>query len=205
MGAPGAALVVLFALVTWQVAARGPLLARDVALAARLRSGGLPAGAAELLADLGSVAVVLPVLVLVAGWAGWRARTAGVVRWWAGPASALVLLALVPLLVLPLKAWIARPGPPSMAGTGFYPSGHTATAVVGYGAAVLLLLPRVRGAWPRRWLVVGCLVLNAGVGYGLVRRGYHWPLDVVGSWALCGALLAGLALWWRGRGGPPDG
>ncbi|MFF2023345.1 phosphatase PAP2 family protein [Streptomyces sp. NPDC058171] len=205
MGVRGAALLVLFALVTWQVAARGPLLARDVTLAARLRSGGLPDGAVELLADLGSVAVVLPVLVLVAGWAGWRARTAGVVRWWAGPAAALMLLAVVPLLVVPLKAWIARPGPPSMAGTGFYPSGHTATAVVGYGAAVLLVSPWVRGAWPRRWLVVGCLVLNAGVGYGLVRRGYHWPLDVVGSWALFGALLVGSALWWRGRGGPPDG
>lgn len=33
------------------------------------------------------------------------------------------------------------------------------------------------------------LVLTLATGIGLVLRGYHWPLDVIGSWALCGALL----------------
>ncbi|EFL22876.1 putative membrane protein [Streptomyces himastatinicus ATCC 53653] len=30
---------------------------------------------------------------------------------------------------------------------------------------------------------------HLAVGVGLVRRAYHWPLDVVGSWCLCGCLL----------------
>ena len=51
--------------------------------------------------------------------------------------------------------------------------------------------------------MAACAVVNAGVGFGLVRRGYHWPLDVVGSWCLCAVLLTLLAAagtpgpaWW---------
>ncbi|MER5493929.1 phosphatase PAP2 family protein [Streptomyces sp. NPDC002490] len=195
----------MFALVTWQVAVRGPLLERDVALSARLRSGGLPDGVAEVLADLGAVVVAVPVLAVVAGVCTWWARRTGVPRWWAGAAGAGVLLVLVPLLVVPLKAWLARPGPPPMPGTGYYPSGHTATAVVAYGAAVALLWCRVRSAGLRWSLGCAGLVLVAGTGYGLVRRGYHWPLDVVASAALFGALGVGYVLFlhrWGGRGTP---
>lgn len=76
-------------------------------------------------------------------------------------------------------------------GSGFFPSGHAATACVAFGACVLLL--RGAAASPRLWwwLVGACVVFNAGVGYGLVRRGYHWPLDVVASWALGVFLLWG--------------
>jgi undecaprenyl-diphosphatase len=102
-------------------------------------------------------------------------------------------MVLVPLLVVPLKAAVARPGPPGMAGDGYYPSGHTATATVAYGAAALLLLPLLRGAYGRRALLVGCAALNVGVGFGLVRRGYHWPLDVVASWLLLAMLLQVMA------------
>ncbi|MGX2994211.1 phosphatase PAP2 family protein [Streptomyces sp. JNUCC 64] len=195
----------VFALVTWQVAVRGPLLARDAALAARLRARGLPQGVAEVLADLGGVAVAVPVLAAVAGYAAWRARRAGRPRWWAGALAAAGAMAVVPLLVVPLKLALARPGPPGAAGTGYYPSGHTATAVVAYGAAVLLLLPWTRGRGARRALVAGCVALVLAVGYGLVRRGYHWPLDVVGSWALFAAPLVAFALARRGRGGPGSG
>ncbi|MBM7171251.1 phosphatase PAP2 family protein [Streptomyces sp. G44] len=76
---------------------------------------------------------------------------------------------------------------------GFYPSGHAATAAVAYGAAVLLVLPLLRRADGRRALLVGCVLLNVAVGFGLVRRGYHWPLDVVASWLLCGMLLTAMA------------
>lgn len=78
-------------------------------------------------------------------------------------------------------------------GTGFYPSGHTATAAVAYGAATLLLLPLLRTAGARGALLCVCAALNAGVAFGLVRRGYHWPLDVVASWCLCAVLLS--CLW----------
>ncbi|MGQ4357568.1 phosphoesterase, partial [Streptomyces drozdowiczii] len=33
------------------------------------------------------------------------------------------------------------------------------------------------------------VLLTAATGIGLVLRGYHWPLDVLGSWFLCGLLL----------------
>ncbi|MFE3687986.1 phosphoesterase, partial [Streptomyces sp. NPDC059095] len=32
-------------------------------------------------------------------------------------------------------------------------------------------------------------VLTAATGTGLVLHGYHWPLDVLASCCLCGALL----------------
>ncbi|MFI6566958.1 phosphatase PAP2 family protein [Streptomyces sp. NPDC050534] len=142
------------------------------------------------LADLGNVFVAVPVLVLVIGYVARRGRAAGTYRWWLPPLAAAVAMALVPVLVVPLKVLIDRPGPPIMGpGTGYYPSGHTATATVAYGTATLLLLPLLSRAALRRTLVAACVLVNLGVGYALVRRGYHWPLDVVASWCLCTVLL----------------
>ncbi len=52
-----------------------------------------------------------------------------------------------------------------------------------------MLIPLAVRAEARRALLVGCLALNLGVAFGLVRRGYHWPLDVAASWCLCAVLL----------------
>ncbi|MGB8939715.1 MAG: phosphatase PAP2 family protein, partial [Streptomyces sp.] len=119
---------------------------------------------------------------------------AGTFRWWPAPVAAAVAMAAVPALVIPLKELIGRTGPPGMDGTGYYPSGHTATALVAYGGAALLLLPHLRGTYARRELIIACTLLNFAVGLGLVRRGYHWPLDVVASWCLFGMVLQGVAL-----------
>lgn len=91
------------------------------------------------------------------------------------PLAAALAMAAVPLLVVPLKDWIARPGPLTDA-TGYYPSGHAATAAVAYGAAALLLAPYVRYAW---MMPVAAVLMTVATGIGLVLRGYHWPLDVV--------------------------
>ncbi|MFD7404770.1 phosphatase PAP2 family protein [Streptomyces sp. NPDC059866] len=188
--------VVLFALITWQVVADGPLVGLDERLSRVLVQ---PDRCSELLADLGNVQVAVPVLAIAGVYAAWRARGAGTERWWLPGVAAAVLMALVPAFVVPLKELTDRPGtlvvPP---GTGYYPSGHTATAVVAYGCAALLLLPRLHGTYVRRALVLCCLAVNLGVGYGLVRRGYHWPLDVVASWCL-GALLIGGFVMFVGR------
>ncbi|WP_063829568.1 phosphatase PAP2 family protein [Streptomyces violens] len=151
----------------------------------------LPAVLAELLADLGNMAVALPVLLAAAVYAGWRGRAAGLPRWWLPPLAAAVAMAAVPALVGPLQALLARPAPPGpLAGaTGFYPSGHAATAAVAYGAAALLLLPYAAAPLSRRLLLTMALVLALANGPGLVVRGYHWPVDVLGSWALSAALL----------------
>lgn len=242
-------------MLTWQVAGHGPLRTLDERLGRVVAGGSTPAGLAEFFADLGNTAVALPVLSVVMVWAGWRgwlgrqgvrgiegARgkeggggSAGTVhgpapvRWWLPPLAAGLAPAAVPALVVPLKLWLARPGPPQMAGAApaFYPSGHGATAAVVYGVAGLLLIRGLRGmragdgaaaarphppaatATPSASVTatvvtVVVTLLNAGVGIGLVRRGYHWPLDVLGSWCLAGVLLAGWCAVcdrWDGGGG----
>ncbi|MCT7355466.1 phosphatase PAP2 family protein [Streptomyces sp. 15-116A] len=183
---------VLFALITWQVVADGPLVDVDERLSRALVE---PDQASELLADLGNVQVAVPVLAVALAYVGWHGRATGLDRWWLPPAAGAVAMVLVPVLVAPLKEWTDRPGTPAVPpAVGYYPSGHTATAVVAYGAATLLLLPLLRSAAVRRGLVALCALLVLGASYGLVRRGYHWPLDVAASWCLGAILLTGLWL-----------
>ncbi|WP_307805031.1 phosphatase PAP2 family protein [Streptomyces sp. VRA16 Mangrove soil] len=158
------------------MAADGPLLTPDERLGDALRTSAIPAGPAEFLADLGNLQVALPVLAATLAYLTWRTRT------WFPTLVAVVTMALVPALVGPLQSLLARPGPPPMSPeTGFYPSGHAATAAVAYGLCALLA--------HRRSAAYGCVALNAAVGLGLVRQGYHWPVDVVGSWCLSVVLL----------------
>ncbi|MFG2227117.1 phosphatase PAP2 family protein [Streptomyces sp. NPDC048644] len=196
------ACAVVFALLTWQVAAHGPLRTLDERAGRALAASALPGPLAEFFADLGNTVVALPLLLAAAGWAYWRGRRpdgAAAPRGWLPPLAAMVTLAVLPALVVPLKLWLDRPGPARMTGVhdGFYPSGHAATAAVAYGLTALLLIrarrrpgtaagPAVAGpAW-------AAALLNVCVGVGLVRQGYHWPLDVLASWCLSGVLLA---LW----------
>jgi undecaprenyl-diphosphatase len=185
----------LFALITWQVVAGGPLVRLDERLSRVLVN---PDRCSELLADLGNIQVACPVLVVALGYVAVRHRRAGADRWWLPVAAGALLMALVPALVVPLKVLTDRPGTPAVPpGTGYYPSGHTATAAIAYGTAILLLLPWLRTALARRALITLCVALILGASYGLVRRGYHWPLDVVGSWCLCTVLLSSLWLFVR--------
>ncbi|MFF9129298.1 phosphatase PAP2 family protein [Streptomyces sp. NPDC014806] len=182
----------LFALITWQVVTDGPLLTADERL-----SGDLvhPGRFWELLSDLGDVRVAVPVLALAVACAGWWGRRAGLERWWLPPLAGALTMALVPALVVPLKDWTARPSTPLMPpAVGYFPSGHTATAAVAYGAAALLVLPWLRSPAARRLVVAACAALVVAVSTGLLIRGYHWPLDVVASWCLATVLLTGL---WR--------
>ncbi|QKZ18342.1 phosphatase PAP2 family protein [Streptomyces chartreusis] len=188
----------LFALITWQVMADGRLVDLDEAASRALIH---PDRLSELLADLGNVPVAVPVLAVVLVYVTWRHRRTGTDHWWQPAAAAAVLMALVPALIVPLKELTDRPGTPAVPpATGYYPSGHTATAVVAYGAAALLLLPWLRTAPARRTALALCAALNLGVAFGLVRRGYHWPLDVVASWCL-GTVLMTLLWLFLARGG----
>ncbi len=191
--------VLLLVLITWQVAVHGPLARADERLSGRVLR---PDGVSQFLADLGSVPVAVPVLALVLVVVALRARRRGTARWWLPPLAAALLMAAVPLLVVPFKELVDRPGPPPMSpDTGFYPSGHTATAAVAYGGAVLVLWPWLRAVTARVTALALCAALNAGTGFGLVRHGYHWPLDVLASWCLCVVLLTGLAVFLASRGG----
>lgn len=180
----------VFALTTWQIAADGPLRRLDER-AGRALVGHGPAGLTEFLADLGNMQVALPVLGCAILWTLVRAERRT-------PLCAALAMAAVPLLVVPLKEWIARPGPLTDA-VGYYPSGHAATAAVAYGATGFLLSPYVRRAW---MMPVAAVLLTVATGIGLVLRGYHWPLDVAGSWCLGGVLLVTLRV--LGRRGAGD-
>ncbi|MEU6847098.1 phosphatase PAP2 family protein [Streptomyces sp. NPDC046716] len=174
------------------MAADGPLLSPDERLGDAIRTSGIPSAPAEFFADLGNLQVALPVLGAVLAVVTWRTRD------WRPATGAAVAMLVTLALVGPLQAVLARPGPPPMApATGFYPSGHAATAAVAYGICALLLR--------RRELALGCVVLNVGVGVGLVRQGYHWPVDVIGSWCLSVLLITGLAHLWARYGRQPDG
>lgn len=180
-------LLALFALTTWQIAADGPLRGLDERTGRALVGHG-PRWLTEFLADLGNTQVALPVLGCALVWSLLHGERRA-------PVTAALTMAAVPLLVVPLKDWIARPGPLTEA-TGYYPSGHAATAAVAYGAAALLLAPYPRRSW---MMPVAAVLLTAATGIGLVLRGYHWPLDVLGSWFLCGPLLIPLSLSRRSR------
>ena len=175
------------------MAADGPLLRLDTRLSRALVH---PDRFSALLADFGNIEVAVPVLVVVLVYVGRRGRASGTDRWWLPPLAGAVLMALVPALIVPLKELIARGGTPAvLPGTGYYPSGHTATAMIAYGSATMLLLPWLRTAYARRGAVIACALLVACVSFGLVRRGWHWPLDVVASWCLGTVLLASLWLF----------
>ncbi len=103
--------LVLFALITWQVLADGPLLGLDERLSDALVHPDRPS---ELLSDLGNVTVAVPVLALALAMTAWRLRATGVDRWWLPPAAGAAAMVLVPVLVVPLKAWTDRPGTPAV-------------------------------------------------------------------------------------------
>ncbi|MBT2393035.1 phosphatase PAP2 family protein [Streptomyces sp. ISL-1] len=167
---------VVFAVITWQVAADGPLRSLDERVELRIVGRG-PWTLTGLLADLGSMGVALPVLGAAIAYAVCRGRRAEALY-------AALAMAAVPALVAPLKTLIDRQGPLTGA-TGFYPSGHTATAMVAYCGAAMLITPYLR----RGWAMPVAVALTLATSIGLVLRGYHWPLDVIGSWCLCGLLL----------------
>ncbi|MFJ3879673.1 phosphatase PAP2 family protein [Streptomyces sp. NPDC090077] len=165
----------------------GPLLVPDHALS-RALVRTVPDAVTERLADLGNVPVAVPVLVLAMAYAARRGRRRAAL-------AAGLAMALVPALIVPLKEWTARPGPLEPWAAGYYPSGHTATALTAYLGAALLIAPYTR----RRWPVPAALVLSAATAAGLVLRGFHWPLDVLASVLLCVPLLLGVRLAAGGR------
>ncbi|MET7526824.1 phosphatase PAP2 family protein [Streptomyces sp900116325] len=172
--------------------ADGPLRRLDERIGRNVVGHG-PGRLTEFLADLGNMQVALPVL----GCAVVYALARGARRL---PLYAALVMAAVPALVVPLKGWIARPGPLTE-DTGYYPSGHAATAAVAYGAAALLIAYRTAPAErPKRsWMMpVAAVLLTVATGIGLVLRGYHWPLDVLAGWCLSGLLLMALS-WSSGR------
>jgi undecaprenyl-diphosphatase len=194
-----AAALAAFALLTWRVAAGGRLIRDDgrVLRAFRDADRAHPALStpAHLLCDLGDIEVAVPVLLAALAASVLLGRRAGLPRWWAVPAAAALAMCVLPVVVSLVKSGVDRPAPGRVVpdpSYGYFPSGHTATSSVGFGLAALVLLPFLRAA-ARAALAAGTAVLALAVGAALVWCGYHWPLDVVGSWLLAVALLSPVA------------
>ncbi|WP_073500365.1 phosphatase PAP2 family protein [Actinacidiphila paucisporea] len=189
-------------MLTRQVSRNGPLVDRDWSVLGWFQraSAAHPAllGTAQALSDLGNVQVAVPLLLAAALFAALRGRAGGRPLWWLPPLAAAAAMAVVPLVVGGVKSAVARPAPGKVhlgpnGYAGFFPSGHTATSAVAIGAAALLVLPFVRHTALRRSLGAAAVLLAAAVGAALVWHGYHWPLDVLASWCLAGALLSAVA------------
>jgi undecaprenyl-diphosphatase len=87
-----------------------------------------------------------------------------------------------------------------------FPSGHSMTSVVAYGALVLIFLPVVRAAL-RRYLIAGAVVLCLAIGFSRLALGVHYITDVLGGFALGAAWLtasvAAFSVWRVERGRQP--
>lgn len=84
-----------------------------------------------------------------------------------------------------------------------FPSGHSMSSVVSYGALAVVFLPVV-AAGLRRLLLLGVAVLCFLIGVSRLALGVHFVSDVLGGWILGLAwLAAGTAAFevWRGERG----
>ncbi len=162
-----------------------PLESADHGAAARLN--GLIAGHAAV------VAVVKAVTWLGSGGVLWTVIGAAAIllairrRWrlalylLIAGAGALVLDPVLKSLVGRLRPVVAHP---VAHGNGnSFPSGHSLSSIVCYGALLLVFLPAARGRW-RRALAAGIVTLVALIGISRILLGVHYISDVLGGWAL---------------------
>ena len=167
------------------------LLALDGLLVAVLGAGGGPVGAESYLAavlifdspstspvwqaltQLGSGAVLYPVLALLGVLALRRGTTARLAL------LPLATLAAAQALEAVTFVTLVRPGP--VGGEVSFSSGHAMTAALGWG-----LVARQLG---RHWFAALAVVLATTAGLSRVALQLHWPTDVLAGWLVGVAAL----------------
>jgi membrane-associated phospholipid phosphatase len=145
-------------------------------------------------AELGGTLTItiLAVLTVAASALAWRR--------WREPLLVAVAVAGEVTIFLLVTLLVDRPRPPvgqldEAPPTSSFPSGHTAAAIVLYGALAVLAHQRARSALVR-WLFLALAVgLPVLVAVSRVYRGMHFPSDVLG-----GAVLGGVWLLAAVRG-----
>jgi undecaprenyl-diphosphatase len=138
------------------------------------------------LGELGNLGIAIPVVV-----------TAGAVScqvtWRLWPAGFVVaVFGTTEMLVLVSKAVVGRAGPGAWAEhedyPGYFPSGHTATAMVTAGILLFLVLTVPRESRRRVTAtavsLAGGWTVGAAAGVYAVVGDYHWASDVAGALAL---------------------
>lgn len=171
---------VLLAMAVWQ---GWQPVGLDRAVERGLPSGGALLRLADVVTDLADPAVTGALTLLVGAAVALARRSPAVLRLVAVRVGALAVT------VLAVKALVHRPGPlePTVGRLhGYFPSGHTATALVCW-VTLAGLLALHRPAWHTRAYGVA-LSWTLLVAVGLVLHRYHWPSDVVAS-GLLGTLL----------------
>ena len=190
-----AALVVALAallVLTEQVLTGGPLTDIDVDIAMWLRGQGprhpFILAMAEVISRIATPQWSVAGSLVLAGGMSRCARS------WQPLKRTTAAVGLLSATVLGMKMLIDRPGPRGSGATGYFPSGHTATAVVCGGTLLLL----AHGLWPglrrfhlRRLVVLWALL----VGWAMTWHNYHWLTDVIAAWLLGGLLLVALSSW----------
>jgi len=97
-----------------------------------------------------------------------------------------------------LKHWFDTARPPADAVRKLYVQTGTGSAFPsGHAMNPLMFLGALAQEFRQRWFAIVAGVAVLLIGYSRLYGGLHWPLDVVGGWAI-GAVL--LSLFWRTRG-----
>lgn len=164
------------ALVLAVVASDGGQVGAEGSLTAWVYADGAVPRPVELLTQLGSGAVLYPLLALLAAAALRRGEP------WRR--ALLPLLALAAAQALEAVAFVTLVRPSALGGVadGTFSSGHAMTAVLGWG----LVARQLGGALP----LVGAGVVAVTVGLTRVGLGLHWATDVVAGWLVGVAALA---------------
>jgi len=142
----------------------------------------------KTLSWIGSPFVLVPAVTLAAGLMWWQRRKDSAVL---VAAAALGGVALDEVMKLHFKR--LRPDVPWAfvhEHSFSFPSGHSVMAIVMYGVIVYKTHGRLRSKWAKSALVVGAVVMVAGIGVSRVYLGVHYPSDVLGGYFVGAVWLA---------------
>jgi undecaprenyl-diphosphatase len=138
---------------------------------------------------LGSNVVLIPVVVATSAWF--------LLKWGDTRSAPELVAALAGAIILYTiaKAVVHRARPPAIYRVGYnfsggsFPSGHSTTAIAVWGMLAFLFALRASPR-TRKALSVGAAVLIVAIGASRIYLGAHWPMDVIGGYALGGAWLS---------------
>jgi undecaprenyl-diphosphatase len=199
-----------FATLTFQVLAKGPLTRLDGRIANRLNDAvnGSPTVVRilQLISWLGRP-VILGAVIAVAVVILWRRHQPKLVAF-------LVLTSLGGGIVdSVVKMLVNRPRPhvdhPIQTAFGkSFPSGHSMSSLICYGALLVIFLPALKRTRDRHIAVAATAVLVLAIGLSRLMLGVHFVSDVVGGYVLGAAWLIGAVaifeVWRVERGKRPS-